>query len=92
MSLKSRLIKKIYESNEISIKEKISIIKELKDLPGVIIENILLEFPMGLAQKLNPQKLAMMKSKWNLIVDKMVKSGKPKEQAEIIANRMLGVH
>lgn len=92
MSIKKQLIKKIYES-DLSIKDKITIIKELKDTPEKLVEMILIEgFPVELAKKLTPDKLGFLKAKWNHIVPALMKTkGLTKDAAELAAKRMLGI-
>ena len=80
MSLKLKLIEKIFESKDISVDDKIDIIKELKDTTEEIIESTLLEIAVN---EMSPVNKIFFNKKFDTLVAKIMKSRKISKEAAV---------
>lgn len=90
MSLKFKLAKKIYESNSITIKDKLDFIRVIKEFTEKDVESFLIETLFEMPMQ-NALASPAFKNRFKMIVQKLIKNGKSPEEAKSIANRMLGI-
>jgi len=90
MSLKFKLAKKIYESNSITIKDKLDFIQVIKEFTEKDVESFLIETLFEMPMQ-NVLASPAFKNRFKMIVQKLIKSRKSPEEAKSIANRMLGI-